>query len=117
MAWTYNNKRIYVQKIGGGGKQIIPRLQPLSGGTVFQLFGYETTIVKVSAIVVGDTILANLLSYKADETAHAFVSPEGALGNYYVGDIKYDRLPISYQTITTDCEAPVYMVDLELIPG
>jgi hypothetical protein len=73
--------------------------------------------VRVSAIVVGDTILNNLLSYKATGNNYALVSPEGALGDYYVGEVKYDRLPITNQTITTDCTAPVYMVDLELIPG
>lgn len=118
MAWTLGGQRIYVQEIGGEGSQIIPRLQPLDGGTVLQFFGYENEVKQLTAIVVGDTKKDTLLAYRKTSTLRALVGPEGSLGNYYVRKVAHKRLPIVCQTIDTSLpeEAPVYSVDIELYP-
>jgi hypothetical protein len=120
MNWTFDNVRIYVDKYGGSGKQIIPILQPLSGGSVVQFFGWETTTKQISGLIVGATDLTTLLGLKETATAYVLNSPEGTLGSYYLKNIKFDRLPIVYQTINTtsplDCYSPVYSVDLDLQP-
>ena len=56
MAWTLGGNRIYAQKSNEDTGQILPRLQPLSGGTIIQSFGYDSLVRKITAIVVGDTI-------------------------------------------------------------
>lgn len=117
MAWTYNGNRIYVQKSTKGASQIMPRLQPLSGGSVLQSFGYDSTIRNVTAIIVGDTIEQALEALSKDGgTAHAFVSPEGALGNWILKEYSSDRTNSTCQTIdeTQPEDAPVYNVEMTL---
>lgn len=118
MPWTLGGQRIYVQEINGEGTQIIPRLQPLSGGTILQFFGYENEVKQLNAIVVGNTKRDTLLAYRKTSTLRALVSPEGSLGDYYVKKVQYKRLPIVCQTIDTSLseESPVYSMDFELYP-
>jgi hypothetical protein len=98
--WTYNSNRLYVQKITKQASQIIPRLQPLSGGSVLQSFGYDSTIRNVEALVVGDTVNDALEALAKDgATAHALVSPEGSLGSWILKDYNSDRIPNVCQTI------------------
>ena len=52
--WTINGTRIFVNSLNGSGKNIFARLQPLSGGTVIQRFGYESPIRKIGGLIVGD---------------------------------------------------------------
>lgn len=117
MAWTYNSNRIYVQKITKGASAIAPRLQPISGGSVIQSFGYDSTIRTIEAIVVGDTINDALEALSKDGmTAHALVSPEGSLGNWSLKDYNSDRTNSTCQTIdiTQPEDAPVFTVSLTL---
>lgn len=118
MAWTLGGQRIYVQEFAGEGSQIVPRLQPISGGTVLQFFGYENEVKQLTAIVVGNTKKDALLAYRKSSTLRALVSPEGSLGNYYVKKVQYKRLPIICQTIDTSLpeDSPVYSMDFELYP-
>jgi len=116
MAWTLNSNRIYVQKLVEGTKQIIASLQPLAEGTVYQTFGYETSKVKISCIVVGQTILTALHALTTNENSVTLISPEGSLGDYFVSAVNSDREKAVYQTIdpAQDCETPVFNVDIEL---
>src|SRR3990172_10839526 len=117
MAWTYNSNRIYVQKITKGASQIMPRLQPLSGGSILQSFGYDSTIRNITAIVVGDTIEQALEALSKDGgLAHALVSPEGSLGNWILKDYSSDRTESTCQTIdiTQAEDVPVYNCELTL---
>ena len=117
MAWTLGGHRCYVQKITKGASAIAPRLQPISGGSKIQNFGYDSTIRNVEAIVVGDTINDALETFSKDGMQlHALVSPEGSLGNWMVKDCNSDRTPSTCQTIdeTQPEDAPVYNVSLVL---
>lgn len=117
MAWTYNSHRIYAQKSTKQASQIMPRLQPISGGSVIQSFGYDSTVRTIEAIVVGDTINNALEALAKDgATAHALVSPEGSLGNWILKDYNSDRTTSTCQSIdqTQPETAPVYNVSLTL---
>lgn len=118
MAWTFNSVRVFVSKRTGSAKQIIPVLQPISGGSVYQFFGWETETVQISGLIVGATDLRALLALIGTATSYSLVSPEGTIGNFFLKEFKYNRLPVTNQTIRTDlaCEAPVYEVDLDLLP-
>lgn len=117
--WTLNSIRIFVQESTAEGSQIIPRLQPLSGGTVLQIFGYEDRIHGINAIVVGDTDRDALLALRKTGNTYTLVSPEGSMGSYYVKKVAYKRIPNLCQTMRPDLaeDAPVYIFDLELYPG
>lgn len=117
MPWTLGGQRIYVQDIDENTSQIIPRLQPVSGPTVLQFFGYEAITRNVTAIVVGDTIKNVLIGYAQDGgVSHELVSPEGSLGNWVVKSCVPRRTKSICQTIdiAQPEEAPVYDVELEL---
>jgi len=114
MAWTFNSNRIYVTELSGSDKQIIARLQPFGGGTIQQTFGYEDEILKVRAYVVGDTILDALKALTATGTEYDFTGDQGSMGNYYLSNLSWSRVPAIWQTIAGDCTDPLYTVELEL---
>jgi len=117
MAWTLNGTRIYVQDSKSDGSQIIPRLQPLNGGTILQFFGYEDYIRQLSAIIVGDVDRDALLSLTySGATSVSLVTPEGTEGDFFVKKVSYTRIPNSCQTLRTDLaeDAPMYNVNVEL---
>lgn len=117
--WTLNSIRIFTQESTAEQGQIIPRLQPLSGQTILQFFGYESRVQNINAIVVGNTDRDALLALSHTQTAYALVSPEGSMGSYYVRKAAYKRIPNICQTLRTDLaeDAPMYIFDLELYPS
>jgi len=124
MAWSINGTRIYVQELRNKNGQILPRLQPLNGGTVIQRFGYESDILECKAIVVGYTDhnavkdltttgdSYTLLEYDTD-------NPIPFSGQYYVKGFSSDRSQTFKQTIRgdLDCYAPTFSINLELYPN
>lgn len=116
MAWTLGGVRIYAQESTEETGQILPRLQPLSGGTVIQAFGYESTIRNVEAIVVGTSKKNQLKAFAQDETPVTLVSPEGSLGSVIVRKFQAKRNKSICQTIDTTqaTDVPVYDCSFEL---
>ena len=117
MAWSIGGVRIYPQKSGENTSQILPRLQPLSGGTIIQVFGYESLVRQISCLVVGDTNKNAIKAFSQDGgTSHVLLSPEGSLGSFIVKASNVSRTESTNQTIDTlqPCEAPVYQIDLDL---
>jgi len=118
MAWTLNGTRIYVQESKSEGAQIIPRLQPLNGGTILQFFGYEDQVRMLSAIIVGDTDRNALLGLYSTGLSYSLVTPEGTEGDFFVKKVTYTRIPNSCQTLRNDLasDSPMYNVSVELYP-
>jgi len=118
MNWQFNGIRVYTQKISEGMKQIIAQLQPLDGGTVYQMFGYESDKLKLNALIVGDADRIALKGLRKTGLSYELLSPEGDLGDFFVSSVSFDREKSVYQTITTSggltCTSPVYNLELEL---
>lgn len=116
MAWTLNSIRIFVNESKEDAGQIVPRLQPLSGGTVLQVFGYESDVRTVSAVVVGDTDKDALKNLRKTGSSYSFVSPEGSLGSFVVKNVSVNRVHCICQTLRPDLdpESPVYNVEIQL---
>jgi len=114
--WTYGNIRIFAQTDSNAVGQILPRIQPLAGATIIQVFGHESNIKTISAIIVGSGDASHLETLTSSGAAFPLVGPDGAMGDYYPKSITIDRHMSLYQTIRTDlsCTAPVYDVSLEL---
>lgn len=114
--WTFNSVRIIVQGLSGASSQVIARLQPLSGGTVTQIFGYETDIHKLSGLVVGDTDLGLLKDLDKTGLSYVLAYNSSTVGTYYVKSFSYARDTSLYQSIRTDldCTSPVYAIEMEL---
>jgi hypothetical protein len=117
MAWTLSGTRIFVNESKEDAGQIVPRLQPLAGGTVLQIFGYESDVRTISALVVGDTDKDAIKVLRMGGTA-TLVSPEGSLGSFTVKNVSVQRIHCINQTILVDgthaCDDPVYQVEVQL---
>jgi hypothetical protein len=116
MAWTYNSVRIFVTDKVDDIKQTIARLQPLSGKTVHHTFGYESEVVKISCRVVGTADLASLKAMAKTGTSYALVGYGVTYGNFYLATIQITYTTTIYQSLRSDlaCDAPVYIVEMEL---
>jgi hypothetical protein len=116
--WTLNSIRIFVQEHTTDGSQIIPRLQPVNGGTVLQFFGYESEVKSINAYVVGDTDKAALIALYKTSTSYTLVSPMGTLGAFFVKKVAFKQIPNVCQTLRPDLaeDAPMYIFDFELYP-
>jgi len=114
--WTYGNIRIYAQTDIDAGAQIIPRIQPLGGGTILQIFGNEDPIRNITAIVVGSSDAEHIITLLTSGIAFPLVGPEGAMGDFYPNSISVAREMSVFQTIRQDlpCDEPTYIVNLEL---
>lgn len=121
--WTLDSVRIFTQELADDLGQIIPRIQPLSGGTILQVFGNETSIYKMKCIVVGYEDVDTIKSYVHDGVTHSFLeSPSGipVSGMFnedlYIRKANITRERTSMQTIRPDldCYSPVFNIDLEL---
>lgn len=114
--WTLGGIRIFAQDLKEEVGQIIPRLQPLSGATVLQIFGYESDIRVISGFVVGKTDKDALKAFTETAGTKTLVSPEGSEGSYQVKNVSVQRTKSVCQTLRTDLpeESPVYSVDIQL---
>ncbi len=116
MAWYLDDVRIFVQEKTNDDKQVIARLTPLANGTVLQVFGYEDTIMKLSALVVGSGDIGKLIAKAKDGVTHTLHYPESVSDAVYVNSLTVKRNKAGFQTIRPDldCQTQVYTVDLEL---
>lgn len=116
MTWQLNGIRIFVHKQEEVNKQIIARLQPLTGGTILQVFGYEDVIQKLSAVVVGEADVASLRALTRTGDSYTLTNYEGTVGDFFVNDVQRTRVQCICQTLRPDldADAPVYEVSITL---
>ena len=114
--WTYGGVRIFVQDIGDDATQIIARLNPIAGGTVMQIFGWDDPIYKVDGMIVGETDHLALRDMLNDASVYALVTPETTISGFLLSKASFKRIYTVSQTLRQDldCSAPVYDVSLEL---
>jgi hypothetical protein len=115
--WDLGGTRIFVQEHEESNSQILPRLQPLSGGTVIQIFGYESKVVKIGALIVGTTDRNDLRAMAKDGNTHTLTYWNGNTIDFYVKSVSFKQRPTVCQTIRPDLSetAPIFDVALELI--
>lgn len=116
MAWTLDDIRIFVNDWKESGNQIMPRLQPLDGGTVLQIFGYESPITRIAGVIVGLTDRDALLSLTQTGLDYTLSGPYGIIDDFKVKTVTLGMQPTMIQTIRQDldCYAPVFTFDVEL---
>lgn len=116
MAWTIDGVRIFVNDWKESEAQIIPRLQPLAGGTVLQIFGYENEITHIVGLVVGIDDKDSIKSMAFDGVTHTVSGPYGLVDDFYVKSVAATMQPTLMQTIRPDldCYDPVFVIELEL---
>jgi hypothetical protein len=115
--WTLGANRIIVTNIEDDDQaQIVAKLQPLEGGTVYQTFGYENPISKLDCYVVSKEEMDAIRSLTTSGDTFELVSPEGSMGFYFVMKVSPKRVYSVCQTIRPDLDsdAPVYLVTIEL---
>jgi hypothetical protein len=119
MSWYLSSVKLIVQDNSSSAKQIIARLQPVSGGTTLQIFGYEDPVVKLSAIIVGTTDRSTLEGFTQSGSAYTLSTPYGGLSYYVSSFTSKQRLGVISQNIIIDgshtCTDPVFDVEIELM--
>jgi hypothetical protein len=95
-------------------------LQPLSGATILQVFGYESDIRTLGAVVVGDVDKDAIKTLRTTGSGYILESPEyplpSGMGDFIVKNVSISRLHSICQTLRPDLDtdAPVYQVELQL---
>lgn len=115
MAWYIDTTRIFVQGNDEDVGTVIARLQPVASGTVLQIFGHETPIVKLKGVIVGSGDKSALKAYGIDGDAHTISGPYGAR-DFYVASIRVNQVMTISQTVRQDLpeNAPFYNFEMEL---
>ena len=113
--WMLDSVRVFTQDLEESAGQIIPRLQPVGGKTVMQLFGYESDIYQAKMKVVGYDDHDAIKAMSKDSATHT-LSGYDFYGVVYVKSFSSTRNKTQFQTIRQDldCEAPVFDISLEL---
>ena len=115
--WIYGGVRIFTQDMTTDDGQIIARLNPIGGGTVLQVFGYDDLIVKINAYVVGIDDISTLRSLTTSGISFNLFSPHGPTGYpYLLNKITAKEIRNRCQTLRSDLaeDSAVYIVDMEL---
>lgn len=115
MSWSINGIRVITQTFEDANKQTIPRLQPLGGGTILQVFGYENSVYQMSGKVVGETNYTALKALAKSGLSYTLTTDLDTK-TVYVASANFRRDETRTQTIDPqqDCYAPVWTVTLEL---
>jgi len=114
--WVLGSVRIFVTDKSDLDNQIIARLQPLSGGTVHQVFGYENEITTIKFYVVGNTDVATLKGYRTTGSTYTLSGWGTNYGNFYIKSLAFDSTRSICQTLRPDLadDAPVFLATGEL---
>jgi len=115
MAWYYGGIRIFVQEEVGDNDQIIARLNPLAGGTIYHTFGWDILNKKLSAYVVGIDDLVALRLMTTSGVPFTLISPWSST-DYLLKHITTTTQNFNCQTLRQDLpeDSPVFLVDMEL---
>jgi len=116
VAWTFDNIRLFVQKLNDTDVQTIARLNPIGGGTTLHFFGWEDTITKVGCMIVGLDDRDAIRSRTRDESFYTFSGPWGEWGDYAIKQAVFELANVTCQTLRPDLDenSPVFNLDLEL---
>jgi len=108
--WLLDSTRIFVQDLEGNTEQIISRLNPLSGGTVLQLFGYDDEITSLNFKVVGSGDVDTISSMTIDGATHTLSGPS-YYDTFYVAKFSYKSTMSACQTLRQDLDSTAIVYD------
>lgn len=116
MAWTLGGVKVFTQDLKEEVAQIIPRLQPLSGGTVLQTFGYDSDIHTVTGLVVGRSDKDDIKAMSQGGSVDLIDSTGYNEGSFLVKQVVVTRVNCICQTLRPDLDesSPVYNVEVQL---
>lgn len=109
--------RIYTSSFEEGGKQIISELNPIGGGSIYHIFGFEDEKLAIGGIVIGEVDKDALKGYYKTGLSYTLSGDLGTVGNFFVEGIKLKRRLVDRQTVRSDLpvRSPVYEFSMELL--
>lgn len=116
MAWTLGGVRIFPEKITQSEKPILAELQPVEGGTIIHVFGYEDELMRIEGKLVGPTDRLTLRDLIRTGSPITLSGPNGVIDEYTVKSSEFDRLNVICQTLRPDLadDEIVYQMSLEM---
>ena len=117
MNWSLNGTQIYVNSKDAVAKAIIANLQPLSGGTIRQVFGYENQSYNINCVVVGQTNVNALKALAITGSYYTLSGPNGFSISALVESVSEKQKMTISQTVdpTQDYYTPVFDVSINLL--
>ena len=115
--WTLGGTRIFVTQLSDSAGQIVAKLQPLDGGTIYHTFGYENHTYKLDFLIAGTTDLETIKGYATSGISYSLISPWGTLGDFIVGNVTITPTHSIWQSFNSEelCTAMVFAVSMELL--
>ena len=121
--WQLDTTQIVVTGLESSNKQIIARLQPLAGGTVHHIFGYDDRVLKLTGVVVGLADKQAIEGFTKDAATHVLsyiglVYGTAVYGGYswLVNSVTFTQRNVIRQSIipSKSCTSEVYDCTMEL---
>jgi len=114
--WTINSIQITVIDLKEEDEQILPELQPLSGGTIYQYFGYVNPKFPLQCLIVGSGDKNAVLALANTGVAYPLTFDGSSFGNFYVKKASVQWMTAYRQTFRPDksAEDAVFRCTLEL---
>ncbi len=101
--------------------EVVARLQPLSGGSIHQSFGWESSTLSIKGYIVGEADYTALKASARDGNTHVLIytDPPASgidMGDFYLHNVVISRTKAVWQSLRPDldCDSPVYSVEGEL---
>ncbi len=117
--WMFNGIRIFVDSSREDSNQIVPRLQPLQGPTVLQVFGYESDVRTIAGLIVGDVDKDAIKTLRTTGSGYTLENVDGIIApasGFIIKGVSVDQVHSICQTLRTDLDsnAPVYKIELQV---
>jgi len=100
--WLLGNTRITITGLKEGSEGIIAELQPVAGGTVFQVFGYKNKSISIECLVVGITDKDALLAMPVTGDPVTLSGYGVDYGDFYIKSANVNWTTTYRQTFRTD---------------
>lgn len=100
--WTIGAVNFTVIDLKEETEQVLPELQPLAGGTVYQYFGYINDKLPLQALVVGTSDKDAIKSMSASGIAYPLYQDTNLLGNFYIKSATFQWMSSYRQTFRAD---------------
>lgn len=103
--WYLDNTRIFVTDMSIDSKEIISKLNPLGGGSIFHYWGYEFEDIELKCFVVGYEDREDVRTMARDGSSHNLVASGNSQSQWnfsipvYIESIKWVGVPIVCQTL------------------
>jgi len=115
--WIYNNIRITVVDLKEQFEQILPKLQPIDAGTIYQFFGYINPSFPLQCFVVGKSDKDAIEALAQTGVAYTLSGAGYVYGDFYLEKATFQWMTSYKQTFREDKSSTdlIFKAQLDLV--